>query len=190
MSKIWGGMLIFSISVAIIFGNVDIVINSIMDSGKNAVENVLELIGMMCFWNGLFNIFEKTNAIKVFSLFFKKIIAKLFNKDELNDKAIEYMSMNVASNVIGIGNASTINGIKAIEELQKENTSQDVPNDNMTTFVLLNTASIQLIPTSIIALRAMYGSTNPSSIVIPIWIVTTISLIFGIVSIKILNKRM
>lgn len=190
MSKIWGAMLIISIAVAIFTGNVETVVSGIMTSGQNAVENILGLVGMMCFWNGLFNIFEKTSAIKTFSKFFSKIIGKLFNKKELNEKAVEYMSMNMASNIVGIGNAATVNGIKAIEELQKENPKKDEPNDNMTTFVLVNTASLQLIPTNIIALRALYGSSSPSAVIFPIWIVTAVALIFGIVSIKILNKRM
>ena len=88
MSKIWGAMLIISIAVAIFTGNVETVVSSIMTSGQNAVENILGLVGMMCFWNGLFNIFEKTSAIKTFSKFFSKIIGKLFNKKELNEKAV------------------------------------------------------------------------------------------------------
>lgn len=190
MSKIWGAMLIISIAVAVVTGNVESVINSIMSSGQGAVENMLGLIGMMCFWNGLFNIFEKTSAIKSFSKFFSKIIGKLFNKKELNEKAVEYMSMNIASNIVGIGNAATVNGIKAIEELQNENSNKELPSNNMTTFVLINTASLQLIPTNIIALRAMYGSASPSAIVVPIWIVTAVALTVGLISIKILNKRM
>ena len=98
--------------------------------------------------------------------------------------------MNISTNIIGVGNAATVNGIKAMEELQKMNDSNDSPNDNMTMFVLINTASLQIIPSSMIALRALYGSSNPTSIVIPIWIVTCVALIVGITSIKILNKKM
>ncbi len=189
MSKIWGSILIFCIAVAIITGNAQLVIDSIMNSGKDAVENIITLIGMMCFWSGMFNIFEKTTAIKKFSILFSKIIDKIFDKKSLRDATKEYMSLNIASNIVGIGNASTINGIKAIECLQEENENKDLPSDNMTTFVLVNTASIQLIPTSIIALRSLYGSSNSVSIVIPIWIVTCISLICGLFSIKLLNKK-
>lgn len=188
MSKIWGSIFITSIVISIFLGNANIVITSIMESGKNAITNVLELAGMMCFWSGIFNILENTSILKIFSKYLKKIIVKLFGKKNLSEKAIEYMSLNITSNIIGIGNASTLNGIKAIEELQLKNDKEDIPNDNMTTFVLLNTASIQIIPTSMIALRAMYGASNPSSIVVPVLIVTTISLIFGLTSIKILNK--
>lgn len=190
MSKIWSFMIIISIVIAFITGNIEVIISSIMSSCKSGVENVIGIVGMMCFWNGIFNVFEKTSAIKTFSNFFSKLIIKLFNKKELNEKALEYMSLNISSNIIGVGNASTINGIKAMEAMQELNVKKERPNNNMTTFVLINTASIQLIPTSMIALRTMYDSQNPTSIVIPIWIVTAISLIFGLVSIKILNKRM
>lgn len=190
MSKIWGSMLLFSIVIAIVTANAQVVIDSIMSSGKDAVENVITLIGMMCFWSGIFNIFEKTKAINYFSNIFSKIIGRIFDKKSMSNKTKEYISLNVASNIVGIGNAATINGIKAIENLQKENENKKLPSNNMTTFVLLNTASLQLIPTSIIALRSLYGSQNPTNIVIPIWIVTFVSLIFGIVSIKLLNKRM
>lgn len=190
MSKIWGTMLIFCISVAVLSGNVQIVIESVVNSGKDTVENVLTLAGMMCFWSGIFKIFEKTSVIKSFSKGFSKIVNLLFNKKNMSEKTKEYISLNLVSNIAGIGNAATINGIKAIESLQEENEIKDIPSDNMTTFVLLNTASIQLIPTSIIALRSLYGSNNPSEIVVPIWIVTCISLLFGIISIKLLNKKM
>ena len=100
------------------------------------------------------------------------------------------MSLNIVTNIVGIGNAATINGINAMKEMQNENEDKEKPSDNMTTFVLINTASLQLIPTNMIALRAMYGSTNPSSIIVPVWIVTMLSLIVGITSIKILNKKM
>lgn len=189
MSKIWSFMLVISIVISFIIGTPDSIVNSIMDSSKNAIENIIILASMMCFWNGIFNIFEKTNASKEFSKIFGFLFKKLFNKKELTNKAEEYISMNISTNILGIGNASTINGIKAMEEMQKTNNIKDSPSDNMALFVLLNTASLQLIPTNIIAMRTSFGSQNPASIVVPIWIVTVLSLIAGIISIKILNKK-
>lgn len=189
MSKVWSFLIIFSISISFITNSFDNVINIIMSSSKSAVENVITLIGIMCFWNGIFNIFEKTSAIDKFSDFFKKPLGFLFGKNKLSDESLKYVSLNMASNLVGVGNASTINGLKAIESMQKDNFEKDKPSDSMTIFVLLNTASLQLIPTSIIALRAMYGSEAPSSIVLPIWIVTILSLCAGIFAIKFLNKR-
>lgn len=189
MSKLWGVLISVSIIIAIFFGNSNVVINSIMDSSKNAIENILTLTGMICFWSGIFKIFESTSIIQKLSKVFEKTIGFLFNKNNLSDKSKEYICMNMTSNIIGVGNAATVNGINAIKSLHEDNQKQDFPSDNMTTFILLNTASLQLIPSSMIALRAMYGSLTPSSIVIPIWIVTGVSLVFGIISIKILNKK-
>lgn len=190
MSKVWGSMLVISIMVALFLGTPDVVISSIMESSKGAVQNILSLASMVCFWSGIFNILEKTDSIKKLSKVFSKTISFLFNKEKLSDESKEYICMNVCTNIIGVGNASTVNGIKAINALDKDNDKSDLPSDNMTIFVLLNTASLQLIPSNMIALRAMYGSSNATSIVVPIWIVTGLSLISGIISIKILNKKM
>ena len=190
MSKIWSFMIIVSIVVAFFTGYTENVITNIIESGQNAIENIFSLIAMTCFWSGIFNIFENTSAIEKFGNFFKRFIYKIYKKKELSKKSVEYMSMNISTNIIGVGNASTVNGIKAMEELQKENPIKSLPNDNITTFVLINTASLQLIPTSMIAMRALYGSKNPSEIIVPVWIVTIIALIIGLISIKILNKKM
>lgn len=188
MSTVWVLLLGISIVVSFLTGDPGKITSGIMDQSKTAVENLINLVGMMCFWNGLFNIFEKTSAIKKLSNLLNKITSRLFKKSEVNEKALEYMSMNITTNVLGVGNASTINGIKSIEELQKINKDKEKPNDTMTTFILLNTASIQLIPTNMIALRAMYGSKNAASILVPVWIVTVCALFAGIISIKLLNK--
>lgn len=189
MSKIWCGILLLSIIVAFLKGDPAVITSEIMNQSKISIENILTLIGMLCFWSGIFNIFGKTEAIKKFSQKIGSIISVLFNKKELSQEATEYMSMNITTNILGVGNASTINGIKAIEEMQKDNRFKDMPNDNMTTFILINTASIQLIPTSMIALRTMYNSASPSAILVPVWIVTVLALISGLIAIKILNKR-
>ncbi len=183
-------MIAISIIVALCMGTSGNIITSIMESGQNGIENIISLIAMTCFWSGIFNIFENTSAIKKFAMSFKKILYKIFDKKELSDKSLEYMSMNIATNVIGVGNASTVNGIKAMEALQEVNPVKALPSDNMATFVLINTASLQLIPTSMIAMRALYGSNNPSAIIVPVWIVTVIALIVGLVTIKILNRKM
>lgn len=190
MSKIWAFIIVFSMIISLIMGNPGAVISDIMEYSKVSIQNIIELTGMMCFWSGIFNIFENTSAIEKFSNFFNKFMFKIFDNKKLTKKAKEYMSLNIVTNIVGIGNAATINGINAMKEMQNENEDKEKPSDNMTTFVLINTASLQLIPTNMIALRAMYGSTNPSSIIVPVWIVTMLSLIVGITSIKILNKKM
>lgn len=189
MSKIWSFIIIVGIIVACLMGNVETVIDSIMNGSKSSIENVINLTGMMCFWSGMFKILSETKILKIFSKKFSKILYLLFDKKNLSKEAIEYMSLNITSNMIGVGNAATINGIKSIKELQKINDKKERPNNNMTTFIVLNAASLQIIPTNMIAMRALYNSQNPTAIVIPIWIVTITSLIVGLLAIKILNKK-
>lgn len=190
LSKIWCAMIVISIVFYIFLGISGNFVTDIANTSKTAVTNVLELCGMMCFWSGIFNVLEKTSAIQKISEKMSNIFLKVFKKNDLSDDAKKYISLNMVSNVIGIGNAATINGIKAMEEMQKNNSNKEKASDNMAIFVLLNTASLQLIPTGMIGLRAMYGSTNPGAILIPVIIVTFASLITGIISIKILNKKM
>lgn len=182
--------MVISIILYIVMGNSGNFITDVVNSSKTAVQNVIELIGMMCFWSGIFNILEKTDTINKISKKASKLFLKLFKKDEMTYDAEKYISLNMVSNIIGVGNAATINGIKAMEEMQKVNKDKRRPNDNMTVFVLLNTASIQLIPTSMIGMRAMYGAKNPGIITIPVIIISILGLLVGFISIKILNKKM
>lgn len=187
MSKIWCVMIVISIVVSIALGSVGIVTNSITAQSQKAVENVIGLMGMMCFWSGIFKVLENTTVISKISKKMSKVIRLIFDKKSMSDEAEKYIALNITSNILGIGNAATVNGIKAMEELAKDS-EPGVANDNMTKFVLINTASIQLLPTSMIALRTLYGSQNPTKIVIPVIVVTALSFISGIIAINILNK--
>ncbi|MDF2865525.1 MAG: spore maturation protein [Clostridia bacterium] len=187
MSKIWSCIILISIIIAFLTGNPNAVTSSVMSESKIAVENIITLTGMMCFWSGLFKIFENTSLLEKLSNKINKLVLRFFDKNELTKEAEKNMSLNITSNILGIGNAATVNGIKAIEAMAKVNKS-DKPSNNMTKFVLINTASLQLIPTSMIALRTLYGSSNPTNILIPVWIVTIVALVVGLVSISILNK--
>ena len=188
MSKIWSFMIIVSIAIAFMCRNVAEVPNIIMESSVNATENIVKLIGMTCFWSGMFNILQKTSLIEKLSKLITRCIKGLFKKEEVNDKAMEKISLNMTCDMLGVGNAATVYGLKAVEELNKENNEKDRANDSIIMFVILNAASIQLIPTGMITLRAMYDSQNPVEIVPWVWLVTVVSLIVGIVSCKILNK--
>lgn len=188
MSKIWSFMIIISIIVAFVFGNIGNLTDIIMESGVSATENIIKMIGMTCFWSGMFNILEKTSLISKISNVLKKCVIRLFNKEEISDKAMENISLNMTCDMLGVGNASTVYGIKAIEELEKTNIDKEKASDNMVMFAVLNAASIQLIPTGMIALRTMYNSEAPAKIVPYVWLVTLAALFSGIVMCKILNK--
>jgi len=188
MSKIWSLMLIIVIIFTFVNGTADTLIEHITQASTNAIENVITLAGMMCFWTGIFNILKHTFLIEKLANFVKPIMSKLFKKDEIDDDIMQDVALNVTSNAIGVGNAATVFGINATKKMQAKNKDKDKPNDSMAAFVLLNTASIQLIPTTMISLRALYGSRNPGEIILSVWIVTITALIVGITAIKILNK--
>ena len=188
MSKIWAFMILTSIIIAAFCGETSNIADIIMNSSADATQNMLKLIGMTCFWSGIFNILQKTSLIEKLSKGVTKCIKGLFNKEEVNDKAMENISLNMTCDMLGVGNAATVYGLKAIEELNKENKEKDRANDSIIMFVILNAASIQIIPTGMITLRAMYNSKAPTAIVPYVWIVTIISLITGIIACKLLNK--
>lgn len=97
--------------------------------------------------------------------------------------------MNIIANILGLGNAATPLGIKAMSELQKENTKKDTLSNSMVMFIVLNTASLQLIPTTVIAIRTSLGSENPSSVIVPVWIATMIAAITAVFVTKSLMKK-
>lgn len=188
MSKIWSLMLIIVIIFTFVNGTADTLIEHITQASTNAIENVITLAGMMCFWTGIFNILKHTFLIEKLANFVKPIMSKLFKKDEVDEDIMQDVALNITSNAIGVGNAATVFGINATKKMQAKNKDKDKPNDSMTAFILLNTASIQLIPTTMISLRALYGSQKPGEIILSVWIVTITALIVGITAIKILNK--
>ncbi len=188
MSKIWCFMIIASIVVAFLWGNVASVPNLIMESSITATENMVKLLGMTCFWSGMFNILQQTSLIEKLSKLITRCIRSLFKKQEVNDKAMENISLNMTCDMLGVGNAATVYGLKAIEELNKVNDDKTRANDSIIMFVILNAASIQLIPTGMITLRTMYNSQNPVEIVPWVWLVTIVALIVGIIACKVLNK--
>lgn len=188
MSIIWSFMIIVSIIVTLFNGKADTLIELVTKASANSIENIITLAGMLCFWTGIFNILKHTSVVNKLACVVKSVLGKLFLKDEVDDEIMQDVALNVTSNAMGVGNAATVFGINAINKMQKKNKDKEKPNNSMTTFVLLNTASIQIIPTTIISLRVMYGSRNPGEIILAVWVVTIAALVSGLATIKILNR--
>ena len=187
MSKVFTGIIIVSIVFSLFSGNPEIITSSITSNSTKAVENVFTILAMMCFWSGIFKIFESTSIVDKISKKMSKVITKIFEKNTLTEDAKKYISLNIVSNMLGIGNAATVNGIKAMEELSKSS-KKGIASNNMTRFVLINTASIQLFPTTMISLRNFYGSQDSTKIVIPILIISFISLFLSLIVMRVLNN--
>ena len=131
---------------------------------------------------------SKTTAMKKITKFLKPIIKILFPKIGKNTDTYEKISMNMVANVLGLGNAATPLGIKAMQTMQEKNNNKKVLTNDMAMFIVLNTASIQLIPTTVIAIRNSLGSNNPTAIIVPVWIATICAAIAGITATKIFIK--
>lgn len=189
LNIIWPIFIIISFIYAILNGRVAEVNNSIFESTKLAVELSISLLGTICLWNGIMQIASKTNIVKHLSKLLNPIMKKLFPDINKEEKVHEEITMNMIANIMGLGNAATPLGLKAMKSMQKKNKEKNRLSDSMAMFIVINTASIQLIPTTVIAIRSSLGSSNPTAMIIPVWIATICAAIAAIVSAKVLMKR-
>lgn len=189
LNIIWPVFIIASIIYAIINNNLECINTSIFEVGDNTINLILTLIGTMCLWNGLMKIAVNTSLIKKITKLISPIMRILFPEIKKGTEEYEEISMNIVSNMLGLGNAATPLGLKAMESMQKKNKDKNKLSNSMALFIILNTASIQLIPTTIIAIRTSLGSAEPTKILIPVWGATIGAAIAGIISAKILMKK-
>ena len=185
---VWPIFIIISFSFAIFSGNLENLNASIFQSTTDAINLSINLLGTMCLWSGIMKIAENSSVIEKLTKILKPIINFLFPEMKNNKKVQKEISMNMIANIMGLGNAATPLGLKAMKTMQEENTKKDTLTNSMAMFIVLNTASIQIIPTTVIAIRNSLGSTNPTSIVFPVWIATICAAIAGITATKIFIK--
>lgn len=186
LNILWPIFIIISVVYAFFSGNIDNLNNSIFESTESAIDLTITLLGMTCFWSGIMEVASKTQIVENLSKMLKPIIKKLFSN--LNEKSYNNIIMNIIANILGLGNAATPLGLKAMEELQKENEDKSRLSDNMMMLIVLNTASLQIIPTTIITIRSSLGAKNPAEIIFPVWISTVCAAIVGILATKVLIK--
>ncbi len=185
LNKIWPIFIIISFSFAIFFGNIDKLNSSIFASTQEAVNLCISLLGSMCLWNGIMKIAADTSVINKLTIFLSPIVNFLFPELREEESIKKEISMNMVANILGLGNAATPLGIKAMKSLQEINTDKQVLSNSMVTLIVLNTASIQIIPTTVIAIRSSLGSCNPTGIIFPVWIATVCAAVAGIAAVKI-----
>ena len=188
LNIVWPIFIIISFSYAIFSGNLENLNNSIFESTNSAIKLSIDLLGSMCLWSGIMQIASKTTLIENLTKLLNPLLNFLFPKLKENKKIKKEVSMNIIANILGLGNAATPLGLKAMKSMQEENKNKETLSDTMMMFIVLNTASIQLIPTTVIAIRNSLGSQNPTSIIFPTWISTIIAAIVGITVTKIIIK--
>ena len=188
LNILWPIFIIISIIYAIFSGNLQNLNNSIFESTNSAVNLTLTLLGTTCLWSGIMEVASNSNIIEYLTRILSPIIKKIFKDKELNSRAYNNIVMNIIANILGLGNAATPLGLKAMEELQKENNNKERLSDNMMMLIVLNTASLQIIPTTVIAIRSSLNSDNPSKIIFPVWISTICAAVVAIIFCKIIIK--
>lgn len=188
LNFIWAGMIIIGFVFAIFTGNINNTVNAFISSASEGINLVISMAGIMCFWCGLMEIANSIGLIDKLTKVIKPLSRILFPKIK-DDKVIGSIFMNISANFLGLGNAATPLGIKAMQEMQKLNYEKTVATNEMCMFVVLNTASIQLIPTSIIAIRAAAGAINPTDIIVQIWISSMSAAIIAVVLCRVMARK-
>lgn len=188
INLIWFVILVSSIIFGLITNNGEIISKSIVDTASSTVKLMIDMVGIMCLWCGVMRIAQESGLTEQLSKILRPIIKKLFKSAGKDKKASGYMIMNLTSNMMGLSNAATPFGIKAMEEMDRLNNHKDEASDDMALFLVLNAACIQIIPTSVISIRAACNSQNPGSVILPSIITTGTAGIVGIIVCKILQK--
>lgn len=188
LNVIWFGMIAASIVCAACTGNLGTLSTAVMDGAKDAVELSLFLLGSMCAWLGFLRIAEKSGLTDLLASAFSPVIDRLFPEYRDDPEIKGKMCMNLSANFLGLGNAATPLGLAAVSAMAKKNRG-DTPTKGMILFVVFNTASIQLLPINMAAMRSSCGSAEPFAILPEIWITSLLSLLTCVLFCKLAERR-
>lgn len=182
--------LLISISIISGFcnGTLNNVITALFDGCNLAVKIAFSLIGIMAFWLGIMRIAEKSGLITILSKLIYPLMGPLFKDIKKNSPTLGNITMSISANALGLTNAATPIGLKVMKELQEENSTKEEATDSMCMFLGMNTAGFQIIPATVIAILVGLGAQNPSEIILPTLIVTTLSFITAITTALLLRK--
>lgn len=181
VNTIFAFFIIIGIIYSFITGNTISINNEILNVGTTCIKIILNLLPIMCLWQGLMQIAKQSGLLNKIAKYFSKILKYIFPEIPPNHEAMGLISLNIIMNMLGLSNAATPIGLEAIKSLQDLNTTPSTPSRSMTTFLVINTSGLTLIPTTIIALRTSLGSSNPSSIILPCLIANISSTIGGLI---------
>lgn len=188
INYIWLALIVIGVLTAIFQGNVQVVTDAAIESANTAVELAIGLVGIMTLWLGLMKLAEKAGIVNAISRLLKPIMKRLFPEIPDNHPAMGSMVMNMAANLLGLGNAATPLGIKAMKELQELNEDKKTATNSMCMFLAINTSSVTLIASTVIAYRVAAGSNNPTEIIGPTIIASVFGTIVAIIAAKLLEK--
>lgn len=188
LNYIWSGLIVISIFCSILLGNTETLSKALMDSGASSIQLIITMAGIICLWSGIMKIAVESGLTAVFAKIFSPIIRPLFPRLDKNSDAFQSISMNISANLLGLGNAATPFGLKAMEQLHTLNNRRDTASNEMIIFVVMNTASLQLLPTTLASLRLAYSSQAPFEIIVPVWISSATALAVALICACTLNS--
>jgi spore maturation protein A len=187
LAWIWTIMIVFSVIFGVLSGNIDAVGKAALDGAGAAVTLCIGICGVTCLWTGVMEIMRRSGISSSLKSLFLPFLSLLFPASQKNKDAMEAISANVSANLLGLGNAATPLGIKAAAEMAKSS-HNGTATDDLCMLVIINTASIQLVPATVAAIRAAAGAANPFDILPAVWIASVSSVTVGIAAAKILKR--
>lgn len=190
MKWIFGILMAISVISGIFNGRMDEVSNSAITECGKAIELCFTLMGTMCLWSGLMRVAKKSNLTKKLAKLMSPLIGRIFHGLDRTSYAMELICMNITANLLGLGNAATPLGLAAMNELAKSSPDahNGIATNHMILLVVLNTASIQLVPTTVATLRLKYGAVSPMDILPAIWITSALTLCISLLTTFLLNR--
>lgn len=187
LNYVWSGLVIISIICSVFLGNTEDLSKALVDSGASSIELIITIAGIICLWTGIMKIAVESGLTSVFAKVFSPLLRPLFPNLDKDSDAFKSISMNISANLLGLGNAATPFGLKAMEQLHTLNNKADTASNEMVIFVVMNTASLQLLPTTLASLRQSYGSSAPFEIIVPVWISSACALAAALICACTLN---
>ena len=181
VSYIWAFFIIVGSFYLIITGNVSTLNEEILKGGLGGIKLLSEMMPLLVLWTGIMQIAEDSKLLDKFANLVRPVLSKLFPSLNPNHPAIGYIASNIAANALGLGSAATPFGLKAMASMKNDNETPDTATESMVTFLILNTGGVTIIPTTVIALRLMYNSNNPTEIIITSILATLCSNISGLI---------
>ena len=189
VSKIWGYFIVIGIVYGILFGDVISLNETILNSTKTSLELILQIFPVIALWLGIAEIATRSGLLNKMSNSLAKVLGPLFPEIPKGHISLSYIASNIIANLFGLGNAATPFGLKAMSSLQELNNDKKSASRSMITFTTINTSGVTIVPTTIIALRILYKSTNPTITVISTLISTLIATIAGVIIDRIMARR-
>lgn len=188
ISAVWLSMLVCSVLVTFVQGGTGQLSGALLQGAQKGVELVLSLSGSLCLWSGFSRLCEVCGLSELLAGVLRPILKRLFPKSSENDYELGYICENLTANLIGLGNAATPSGIRAVKAMRDVHDPQTA-TDEMCLLVVLNTASLQLIPSTVAALRAGLGAAHPFDLLPAVWLCSALSVSAGVLAARLLAKR-